>query len=59
MISPCQAMWLDADAGGVKAAEAAGMKAMLVKNVNEVLEKLRDFTGIQVLKLSEACNHKR
>lgn len=48
--SICQAVWLDADAGGVKGAEAAGMKAVLVKNVNEVLEKLSGFTGIQVLK---------
>lgn len=44
-------MWLDADEGGVKAAEGAGMKAVLVKNVDEVLEKLGGFTGIQVLKV--------
>lgn len=51
VVSPRQAVWLDADEGGVKAAEGAGMKAVLVKNVDEVLEKLSGFTGIQVLKV--------
>lgn len=50
MVSPFQAVWLDADQRGLTAAEGAGMKAVLVKNVDEVLEKLSDFTGIQVLK---------
>lgn len=47
----CQALWLDADEGGVKAAEGAGMKAVLVTNLDEVLEKVSSFTGIQVLKV--------
>lgn len=53
MVSPrlCQALWLDADEGGVKAAEGAGMKAVLVTNLEEVLEKVSSFTGIQVLKV--------
>lgn len=44
----CQALWLDADEGGVKAAKGAGMKAVLVTNLDEVLEKVSSFTGIQV-----------
>uniref|UniRef100_A0AAQ6ACN4 AB hydrolase-1 domain-containing protein n=1 Tax=Amphiprion ocellaris TaxID=80972 RepID=A0AAQ6ACN4_AMPOC len=43
-----QAVWLDADDEGVKAAEAAGMKAILVENLDAALDKLADFTGVQV-----------
>lgn len=43
-----QALWLDADEGGVKAAEGAGLKAMLVKNVDDILDKAASFTGVQV-----------
>ncbi|XP_031147980.1 bifunctional epoxide hydrolase 2-like [Sander lucioperca] len=42
-----QALWLDADEQGVKAAEGAGMKAILVENLY-VLNKLANFTGVQV-----------
>lgn len=44
----CQALWLDANEGGVKAAEGVGMKAALVTNLDEILEKISGFTGIQV-----------
>lgn len=43
-----QALWLDADDEGVKAAEGAGMKAILVENLDDALEKLANFTGVQV-----------
>lgn len=43
-----QALWLDADVEGVKAAEGAGMKAVLVENLDVALEKLSEFTGFQV-----------
>uniref|UniRef100_A0A3Q4I0E8 Epoxide hydrolase 2, cytoplasmic n=1 Tax=Neolamprologus brichardi TaxID=32507 RepID=A0A3Q4I0E8_NEOBR len=43
-----QALWLDADVEGVKAAEGAGMKAVLVENLDAALEKLSEFTGFQV-----------
>lgn len=43
-----QALWLDTDEGGVKAAEGAGLKAMLVKNVDDILDKAASFTGVQV-----------
>ncbi|XP_045897483.1 bifunctional epoxide hydrolase 2-like isoform X2 [Micropterus dolomieu] len=42
-----QALWLDADEEGVKAAEGAGMKAVLVENLADALDKLADFTGVQ------------
>lgn len=45
----CKALWVDADEGGVKAAENARIKAVLVTNQDEVLEKVSSFTGIQVL----------
>ncbi|XP_051798076.1 bifunctional epoxide hydrolase 2 isoform X2 [Acanthochromis polyacanthus] len=44
-----QAVWLDADDEGVKAAEAAGMKAILVENLDAALNKLADFTGVQAV----------
>lgn len=43
-----QALWLDADEGGVKAAEGAGLKATLVKNEDDILDKAASFTGVQV-----------
>ncbi|XP_051283739.1 bifunctional epoxide hydrolase 2 [Dicentrarchus labrax] len=44
-----QALWLDADEEGVKAAEAAGMKAVLVGNLDDALDKLVNFTGVQAV----------
>uniref|UniRef100_A0AAX7SLM8 AB hydrolase-1 domain-containing protein n=1 Tax=Astatotilapia calliptera TaxID=8154 RepID=A0AAX7SLM8_ASTCA len=43
-VTPKQALWLDADVEGVKAAEGAGMKAVLVENLDAALEKLSEFT---------------
>ncbi|XP_017290041.1 bifunctional epoxide hydrolase 2 [Kryptolebias marmoratus] len=48
-VSPQQALWLDVDEEGVRAAEAAGMKALLLENLEGALEKLSDFTGVQVV----------
>ncbi|XP_070814130.1 bifunctional epoxide hydrolase 2 [Chaetodon trifascialis] len=42
-----QALWLDADDEGVKAAQGAGMKAVLVEDLDDALDKLADFTGVQ------------
>ncbi|XP_076579452.1 bifunctional epoxide hydrolase 2 [Chaetodon auriga] len=42
-----QALWLDADAEGVRAAQGAGMKALLVEDLDDALDKLADFTGVQ------------
>ncbi|XP_044200592.1 bifunctional epoxide hydrolase 2-like [Thunnus albacares] len=44
-----QALWLDGDEEGVKAAEAAGMKAILVEKLDDALEKLANFTGVQAV----------
>ncbi|XP_034721058.1 bifunctional epoxide hydrolase 2 [Etheostoma cragini] len=44
-----QALWLDADEEGVKAAEAAGMTAILVENLYDALNKLAGFTGVQAI----------
>ncbi|XP_031143145.1 bifunctional epoxide hydrolase 2 [Sander lucioperca] len=44
-----QALWLDADVEGVKAAEGAGMKAILVENLYDALNQLADFTGVQAV----------
>ncbi|XP_070711845.1 bifunctional epoxide hydrolase 2 [Pempheris klunzingeri] len=44
-----QALWLDADEEGVKAAEGAGMKAIWVEDLDDALEKLADFTGVQAV----------
>lgn len=43
-----QAVWLDADKDSVAAAEAAGMEAILVENLNNALDKLASLTGVQV-----------
>ncbi|XP_070405737.1 bifunctional epoxide hydrolase 2 isoform X2 [Nothobranchius furzeri] len=45
-VTPKQAVWLDVDQEGVKAAEGTGMKAILVENLEAALEKLSDFTGV-------------
>ncbi|KAM6894096.1 bifunctional epoxide hydrolase 2 [Xenentodon cancila] len=42
-----QALWVDADEEGVKAAEGSGMKALLVENLQVALEKLSHLTGVQ------------
>ncbi|CAN9498406.1 unnamed protein product [Ophioblennius macclurei] len=55
-----QAVWLDADEKGVKAAEGAGMKAILVTNLDDALQKLSDFTGVQAVGAETpppACRH--
>ncbi|XP_027147227.1 bifunctional epoxide hydrolase 2 [Larimichthys crocea] len=44
-----QALWLDADEEGVKAAEGAGMKAILVENLDDALHRLGSFTGVQAV----------
>uniref|UniRef100_A0A667XBS9 AB hydrolase-1 domain-containing protein n=1 Tax=Myripristis murdjan TaxID=586833 RepID=A0A667XBS9_9TELE len=44
-VAPQQAVWLDVDEDGVKAAEGAGMKSILVKDLDGALNKLADFTG--------------
>lgn len=43
-----QAVWLDADEEGVRAAGRAGMKTILVENLQDALDKLVDFPGVQV-----------
>uniref|UniRef100_A0AAQ4R2L2 AB hydrolase-1 domain-containing protein n=1 Tax=Gasterosteus aculeatus aculeatus TaxID=481459 RepID=A0AAQ4R2L2_GASAC len=43
-----QALWMDADEEGVKAAEGVGMTAVLVEDLDEALKKLANFTGVQV-----------
>ncbi|CAG00866.1 unnamed protein product, partial [Tetraodon nigroviridis] len=43
-----QALWLDADEDGVKAAEGEGLKAILVENAEDALSKLALHTGLQV-----------
>ncbi|XP_007575341.1 bifunctional epoxide hydrolase 2 isoform X1 [Poecilia formosa] len=48
-IQPFQALWLDVDEESVKAAETAGMKAVLVDNLEAALHKLSDFTGVQAV----------
>ncbi|XP_061573427.1 bifunctional epoxide hydrolase 2-like [Cololabis saira] len=42
-----QALWVDAEEEGVKAAEGSGMKALLVENLPVALEKLSLFTRVQ------------
>ena len=41
-------MWVDAEEDGVKAAEAAGVKAILLDDLDDALRKLADLTGVQV-----------
>lgn len=58
--SPCtssQALWVDADEDGVKAAEGEGMKAMLVENGTDALSKLASLTGLQVQTLETILLH--
>nr|XP_040031311.1 bifunctional epoxide hydrolase 2 isoform X3 [Gasterosteus aculeatus aculeatus] len=44
-----QALWMDADEEGVKAAEGVGMTAVLVEDLDEALKKLANFTGVQAV----------
>lgn len=46
-----QAVWLDVDEDGVKAARTAGMDAILVDDLGAALGKLGDFDGVQVRSL--------
>ena len=39
---------MGADDEGVRAAEGAGMKVILVENLDDALGKLVNFTGVQV-----------
>ncbi|KAM9327422.1 bifunctional epoxide hydrolase 2 isoform 2-T2 [Pholidichthys leucotaenia] len=48
-VTPQQALWMDADEEGVKVAEAAGMKAILVENLDSALGKLSEFTGVKAV----------
>ncbi|KAM4601808.1 bifunctional epoxide hydrolase 2 [Polymixia lowei] len=48
-VSPKQALWLDVDKEGVKAAEGAGMEAILVGDLDDALNKMADFTGVQAV----------
>ncbi|KAF6734906.1 Bifunctional epoxide hydrolase 2 [Oryzias melastigma] len=41
------ALWVDAGEAGVKAAEAAGMKAVLMESLDAALEKISEFTGVK------------
>lgn len=43
-----QALWVDADEDGVKAAEGEGMKSILVENGTDALSKLASLAGLQV-----------
>ncbi|KAF0046176.1 hypothetical protein F2P81_002705 [Scophthalmus maximus] len=44
-----QAVWLDVDEDGVKAAEAAGMRVVTVNNLDDALDQLAKFTGVQAV----------
>ncbi|KAL0969365.1 hypothetical protein UPYG_G00226120 [Umbra pygmaea] len=58
-VSPEQALWLADDAEGVKAAEAVGMSAFLVKDPTEALKQVEIFTGLKGLTVDScpsACN---
>ncbi|KAM3857081.1 bifunctional epoxide hydrolase 2-like [Diretmus argenteus] len=48
-VTPQQAVWLDVDEEGVKAAEGAGMKSILVEDLADALNKLADFTGVKAV----------
>ncbi|XP_039998546.1 bifunctional epoxide hydrolase 2 [Xiphias gladius] len=49
-VTPQQAVWLDADEEGVKAAEGAGMRAIKVEDLDAALDQLADFTGVQAVR---------
>ncbi|XP_043965283.1 bifunctional epoxide hydrolase 2 isoform X2 [Gambusia affinis] len=44
-----QALWLDVDQESLKAAETAGMEAVLVENLEAALQKVSHFTGVQAV----------
>ncbi|XP_060888259.1 bifunctional epoxide hydrolase 2 [Labrus mixtus] len=44
-----QALWLDAEEEGVRAAKAAGMDAILVENLEDALDKLAKSTKVQAV----------
>ncbi|XP_024144871.1 bifunctional epoxide hydrolase 2 [Oryzias melastigma] len=46
-VTPQNALWVDAGEAGVKAAEAAGMKAVLMESLDAALEKISEFTGVK------------
>lgn len=48
---------MDADEGGVKAAEGEGMKAILVENVKDALNKLAGLVGLQVQTFKDIFFH--
>ncbi|KAI3366167.1 hypothetical protein L3Q82_009990 [Scortum barcoo] len=48
-VTPSQALWFDAEEEGVKAAEGAGMEAILVEHLDAALDKLANFTGVRAV----------
>ncbi|XP_041637730.1 bifunctional epoxide hydrolase 2 [Cheilinus undulatus] len=44
-----QALWLDAEEDGVKAAKATGMDAILAEDLDDALNKLASATGVQAV----------
>uniref|UniRef100_A0A665W6Z3 AB hydrolase-1 domain-containing protein n=1 Tax=Echeneis naucrates TaxID=173247 RepID=A0A665W6Z3_ECHNA len=50
-----QAVWLGADEEGVKAAQAVGMKTILVDGLDRALDQLAAFTGVQVEVSAASC----
>lgn len=55
--SSFQALWVDADEDGVKAAEGEGMKTILVENETDALTQLASLTGLQVQSLKNILLH--
>ncbi|XP_056157138.1 bifunctional epoxide hydrolase 2 [Lampris incognitus] len=51
-VTPQQALWLAEDEEGVEAAKAVGMKSILVEDVDDALNQLADFTGVQAVTVS-------
>uniref|UniRef100_A0A665W7S5 AB hydrolase-1 domain-containing protein n=1 Tax=Echeneis naucrates TaxID=173247 RepID=A0A665W7S5_ECHNA len=49
------AVWLGADEEGVKAAQAVGMKTILVDGLDRALDQLAAFTGVQVEVSAASC----
>lgn len=52
-----QALWVDTDEDGVKAAEGEGMKTILVENGTDALSKLASLAGLQVQTLKTILLH--
>lgn len=52
-----QALWVDTDEDGVKAAEREGMKTILVENGTDALNKLASLAGLQVQTFKDILFH--